>query len=55
MKKFIYVATLQFDAENEEDAEAMMEEYLANGDTDSSLYSPDSWALDALSGEETDG
>jgi len=54
MKKFIYVATLEFEAETEDEADAMMAEYLESGDTDSSLYSPESWTLDPLSGEEAE-
>lgn len=52
MKKFTYVATLEFEAETEDKAYDMMRKYLAEGDTDSTLYDPESWALDPLSGEE---
>jgi hypothetical protein len=53
-KLFRYVATLEFEAEDEDEAYDMMTEYLANGDCDSSLYDATSWALDPLSGEDAE-
>jgi hypothetical protein len=52
MKKFIYTATLEFEAESADEADELLNEYLENGDTDSSLYSPESWMMTLSSGEE---
>ena len=46
MKRFEYIATLAFDAETEEEADKMLQEYLEDGDT--GLEYPDSWALDPM-------
>ena len=44
MKRFTYIATLEFDAETEEEADQMLQEYLEEGEN--GLDYPDSWALD---------
>jgi hypothetical protein len=46
-KKYTFVATLEFEAESEEDAYEQLSAYISN-DTDNEFHNTDFWALDPL-------
>jgi len=51
-KLYTFIATLEFEAESQDSAEQMLQDYLEYADT--GLEYPDSWALDPMC-EDKDG